>query len=70
MVAPYGGDSRAVLCRASSADSSQLSALRLSDDHKPNRPDEQRRIEARGGIVDVHGVWRVFLPAQAYRLFV
>mmetsp|Transcript_23744 Transcript_23744/g.48137 ORF Transcript_23744/g.48137 Transcript_23744/m.48137 type:complete len:296 (+) Transcript_23744:173-1060(+) len=60
------GDSRAVLCRAGpgAQGQAQLSALRLSDDHKPNRPDEQRRIEARGGIVDVHGVWRVFLPAQ------
>eukprot|EP00929_Paragymnodinium_shiwhaense_P106127 TRINITY_DN7129_c0_g3_i2.p1 TRINITY_DN7129_c0_g3~~TRINITY_DN7129_c0_g3_i2.p1 ORF type:complete len:472 (+),score=119.68 TRINITY_DN7129_c0_g3_i2:136-1551(+) len=60
------GDSRAVLCRAvptGGAGGSSLVALRLSDDHKPNRPDEQRRIRERGGVTDFHGVWRVFLPS-------
>eukprot|EP00927_Polykrikos_kofoidii_P031893 TRINITY_DN27313_c0_g1_i1.p1 TRINITY_DN27313_c0_g1~~TRINITY_DN27313_c0_g1_i1.p1 ORF type:complete len:457 (-),score=112.91 TRINITY_DN27313_c0_g1_i1:195-1517(-) len=56
------GDSRAVLCRASSQ---QLLALPLSQDHKPNRPDEVRRIESKGGIVDFEGVWRVFMPGPA-----
>lgn len=70
------GDSRAVLCRAVEkgvaavakpaqlgASSPALTALRLSDDHKPNRPDEQQRIQARGGVVDWQGVWRVFVPS-------
>merc|ERR1719410_2518686 len=56
------GDSRAVLCRSQNG---RLSALRLSDDHKPGRPDEKRRIEAAGGVVDMQGVWRVFTPAPA-----
>lgn len=53
------GDSRAVLCRSQAG---RLSAVRLSDDHKPGRADERRRIEAKGGVVDVQGVWRVFTP--------
>merc|ERR1712146_282701 len=32
-------------------------------DHKPNRPDEESRITKKGGLVDMHGVWRVFLPS-------
>mmetsp|Transcript_10888 Transcript_10888/g.22484 ORF Transcript_10888/g.22484 Transcript_10888/m.22484 type:complete len:462 (-) Transcript_10888:52-1437(-) len=56
------GDSRAVLCRSQNG---RLSAVRLSDDHKPGRPDEQRRIEAKGGVVDMQGVWRVFTPGPA-----
>jgi len=56
------GDSRAVLCRSQNG---RLSALRLSDDHKPGRPDEQRRIENAGGVVDMQGVWRVFTPGPA-----
>ncbi|XP_078444985.1 putative protein phosphatase 2C 9 [Wolffia australiana] len=38
------GDSRAVLCRRGGF-------VALSEDHKPDRPDEQRRIEAAGGRV-------------------
>lgn len=59
------GDSRAVLCRAfdPTGGAEQLNALRLSDDHKPNRQDEESRIRKRGGIVDLHGAWRVFLPS-------
>lgn len=66
------GDSRAVLCRATSqpgvaGDSleTRLLAVRLSEDHKPIVPTEQRRIEAKGGIVDLQGVWRVFTPGPA-----
>lgn len=32
---------------------STLGARRLSEDHKPGRPDEQRRIESCGGVVDM-----------------
>eukprot|EP00929_Paragymnodinium_shiwhaense_P112053 TRINITY_DN80311_c0_g1_i1.p1 TRINITY_DN80311_c0_g1~~TRINITY_DN80311_c0_g1_i1.p1 ORF type:complete len:456 (-),score=120.85 TRINITY_DN80311_c0_g1_i1:125-1492(-) len=56
------GDSRAVLCRAQSG---RLNAIRLSDDHKPGRADERKRIEENGGVVDVQGVWRVFTPGPA-----
>jgi len=62
------GDSRAVLCKAHDAEQGeqqQLMAVPLSEDHKPNRPDEQRRIEGKGGIVDFEGVWRVFMPGPA-----
>ncbi|CAE7393369.1 jmjd6-b [Symbiodinium pilosum] len=56
------GDSRAVLGRQQAG---RLGAVRLSDDHKPGRPDEQRRIEGNGGVVDMQGVWRVFTPGPA-----
>jgi len=56
------GDSRAVLCRSQNG---RISAVRLSDDHKPGRADERRRIEAKGGVVDMQGVWRVFTPGPA-----
>eukprot|EP00406_Dinophysis_acuminata_P032315 CAMPEP_0179358734 /NCGR_PEP_ID=MMETSP0797-20121207/79085_1 /TAXON_ID=47934 /ORGANISM="Dinophysis acuminata, Strain DAEP01" /LENGTH=506 /DNA_ID=CAMNT_0021074009 /DNA_START=78 /DNA_END=1598 /DNA_ORIENTATION=- len=56
------GDSRAVLCRSQNG---RLSAVRLSDDHKPGRVDERRRIESKGGVVDMQGVWRVFTPGPA-----
>ncbi|KAL6508338.1 hypothetical protein OROHE_021880 [Orobanche hederae] len=38
------GDSRVVICRGGVA-------VQLSDDHKPDRPDEQERIEVLGGKV-------------------
>jgi protein phosphatase 1L len=47
------GDSRAVLVQRDGR------AHALSQDHKPNRPDEVRRIQALGGSVFFHGVWRV-----------
>lgn len=56
------GDSRAVLCKSLGG---KLIAARLTDDHKPGRVDERRRIEARGGVVDMQGVWRVFTPGPA-----
>jgi len=48
------GDCRAVLLRG-------RVALRVSEDHRPNRPDEQKRIQKVGGMVvkDVRGIWRV-----------
>merc|ERR1719359_919981 len=61
------GDSRAVLCTARELSGSNggLMALPLSVDHKPNREDETARIEAKGGVVDFQGVWRVFTPGPA-----
>jgi len=44
MVIANVGDSRAVLCRGGRT-------LELSEDHKPGRPDERRRIELAGGEV-------------------
>lgn len=46
------GDSRAVISKAGKA-------IALSDDHKPNRSDERKRIESAGGIVMWAGTWRV-----------
>ena len=46
------GDSRAVL-------SSGGETIAMSDDHKPNRPDERKRIEEAGGIVVWAYSWRV-----------
>ena len=46
------GDCRAVLCRG-------CTAMRLTNDHRPDRKDEQRRIkEAGGGVFQVCGIWR------------
>lgn len=45
IVCGNAGDSRAVLCRAGAA-------RPLSEDHKPNKPSELRRIEAAGGHVE------------------
>lgn len=47
------GDSRCILVHRSG----RVEAM--SDDHKPNRPDEIARIRALGGSVYFHGVWRV-----------
>lgn len=50
------GDSRAVLAHGGNA-------LPLSNDHKPENPDEKARIEAAGGHVVKYGpVWRVSTP--------
>lgn len=46
------GDSRVVLQRSETA-------VDLTKDHKPNRPDEKKRIEDLGGSVIHYGVWRV-----------
>jgi protein phosphatase 1L len=53
LVVPNLGDSRAVLCRAGVA-------VAASEDHKPSRVDEKKRIERAGGLVlQVRGAWRV-----------
>ncbi|KAG2531734.1 hypothetical protein JM18_000999 [Phytophthora kernoviae] len=49
----HAGDSRAVLVHRSG----KVSVL--TSDHKPNRPDERRRIQELGGSVVFWGVWRV-----------
>eukprot|EP00747_Dinoflagellata_sp_TGD_P168566 gnl/TRDRNA2_/TRDRNA2_195240_c0_seq1.p1 gnl/TRDRNA2_/TRDRNA2_195240_c0~~gnl/TRDRNA2_/TRDRNA2_195240_c0_seq1.p1 ORF type:complete len:479 (+),score=111.87 gnl/TRDRNA2_/TRDRNA2_195240_c0_seq1:70-1506(+) len=62
------GDSRAVLCKSSTAgsESARTQGVRLSDDQKPGRPDERRRIENNGGVVGVRDVcYRVFTPGLA-----
>ncbi|KAJ9552950.1 hypothetical protein OSB04_016995 [Centaurea solstitialis] len=46
------GDSRTVISKAGKA-------IALSDDHKPNRSDERKRIESAGGVVMWAGTWRV-----------
>ncbi|XP_077212609.1 putative protein phosphatase 2C 52 [Tasmannia lanceolata] len=46
------GDSRAVVSKAGQA-------IPLSEDHKPNRSDERKRIENAGGVVMWAGTWRV-----------
>ena len=46
---------RAVLCGGAGGEG----ATALSRDHKPNREDEQQRIEAAGGSVVWAGTWRV-----------
>jgi protein phosphatase 1L len=46
------GDSRTVVSKAGRA-------IPLSDDHKPNRSDERKRIENAGGVVMWAGTWRV-----------
>ena len=55
------GDCRAVLCRGGNA-------LRLTQDHRPDRKDEQQRIRAAGGgVFQVSGIWRCTSAAGAAR---
>ncbi|TKW03155.1 hypothetical protein SEVIR_7G004500v4 [Setaria viridis] len=51
------GDSRAVLCRGGGPGAA--TPVPLSDDHKPNRPDELARIQAAGGRVVFNNGHRV-----------
>lgn len=52
------GDSRAILCRAGQA-------VQVTEDHKPDRIDEKKRIERAGGLVlNVRGAWRIAAPAN------
>ncbi|KAF8379685.1 hypothetical protein HHK36_029129 [Tetracentron sinense] len=46
------GDSRTVISKGGKA-------IPLSEDHKPNRSDERKRIESAGGVVMWAGTWRV-----------
>ncbi len=48
LIAAHAGDSRAVLCR-------DKKAIRLTEDHKPDRVDELARIEELGGEVLFRG---------------
>ncbi|KAI3452664.1 hypothetical protein Pfo_009328 [Paulownia fortunei] len=53
MVVSNLGDCRAVLCRGGMAEA-------LTTDHRPTQEDERRRIEDKGGYVEIHrGTWRV-----------
>lgn len=45
------GDSRAVLGRRGDASQAELQAIDLSQDQKPGRPDERKRIQEQGGVV-------------------
>ncbi|GJN38449.1 hypothetical protein PR202_gb27487 [Eleusine coracana subsp. coracana] len=51
------GDSRAVLCQGELIDDTP--PVPLSQDHKPDRPDERARIESVGGQVINNNGWRV-----------
>jgi serine/threonine protein phosphatase PrpC len=67
------GDSRAVLVTREAAHgagsaamaggspslSDRIGAVALSEDHKPSRQSELKRIKDKGGSVAHHGVWRV-----------
>ncbi|XP_009629031.1 probable protein phosphatase 2C 76 isoform X1 [Nicotiana tomentosiformis] len=46
------GDSRTIISKGGKA-------IALSEDHKPNRTDERKRIESAGGVVMWAGTWRV-----------
>ncbi|EXB95021.1 putative protein phosphatase 2C 76 [Morus notabilis] len=46
------GDSRTII-------SKDGTAIPLSEDHKPNRSDERKRIESAGGVIMWAGTWRV-----------
>uniref|UniRef100_A0A2N9GIV1 PPM-type phosphatase domain-containing protein n=1 Tax=Fagus sylvatica TaxID=28930 RepID=A0A2N9GIV1_FAGSY len=59
------GDSRAIISKAGKggllkeAAFTFSTAIPLSEDHKPNRSDERKRIESAGGVVMWAGTWRV-----------
>jgi len=55
------GDCRAVMCRGGKS-------LRLTQDHRPDRKDEQKRVkDAGGGVFQVAGIWRCTTAAGAAR---
>ena len=53
VIISHAGDSRAVVCN------SHGSVVAASSDHKPNRPDEEQRVNAAGSVVFRIGVPRV-----------
>ena len=55
VVVANAGDSRAVIGRISE-DGSQIRAIALTDDHKPDNPAELERIESMGGFVSQSSV--------------
>lgn len=58
LVLAHVGDSRAILCRAGQA-------VQVTEDHKPDRLDEKKRIERAGGLVlNVRGAWRIAAPSR------
>mmetsp|Transcript_22346 Transcript_22346/g.51204 ORF Transcript_22346/g.51204 Transcript_22346/m.51204 type:complete len:665 (+) Transcript_22346:127-2121(+) len=58
LVLAHVGDSRGVLCRAGQA-------VAVSDDHRPDRLEEKKRVERAGGLVlNVRGAWRIAAPAN------
>ncbi|KAF4670349.1 hypothetical protein FOZ61_000539 [Perkinsus olseni] len=58
MLVAHAGDSRAVLVKGDGT-----KCVRLTEDHKPNREDERRWVQSKGGIViEINGTWRVFTP--------
>ena len=53
LVTAHCGDTRAVLGRRGKA-------FQLTDDHKPNDPDEKKRVtQAGGNVMQLYGIWRV-----------
>jgi protein phosphatase 1L len=54
------GDSRAVLCRKGKA-------VALSDDHKPDKPSEKKRIEDSGGVVKKGSFFNI--PMGPFRVY-
>jgi protein phosphatase 1L len=57
-IGPRGGGGGGMGAAARDGPAS-VAVTALSDDHKPSRPDELRRIKEKGGSVAHHGVWRV-----------
>lgn len=54
------GDSRAVMCSGGKA-------VRLTQDHKPDLPEESARIKKNGGQVEFQACWRVVLQGYGIR---
>jgi serine/threonine protein phosphatase PrpC len=59
-VMAHVGDSRGLVLSKSAVTGA---VERLTEDHKPDRPDEKERLASSGGhVVEVGGIWRVFTP--------